>query len=199
MINHNKKQTGFTLLMTLIVVSVVVSVGLTILDLSIKQLKLSTGSKDSEIAFHAANAGLECAQYNREINAATIEGGGDTSFSCFGSNILSTAANINFSDNSVAGNGVYRYEHSFTWGETGSERCTEITTVALSTNGITDDSITVDVGDMMAAVPGYPISAGDKVCDPGAQCTIVSVRGYSRSCSEKNIHGAIQREVLLEF
>ena len=199
MINHNKKQTGFTLLMTLIVVSVVVSVGLTILDLSIKQLKLSTGSKDSEIAFHAANAGLECAQYNREINTATIEAGGDTTFNCFGDSDAATATDVPFSDDSVAGNGAYKYEYEFTWGDTGAERCTEITMMALSTNGVTNDSITVDASDMAAAIPGYPSIAGDKECEPGAQCTIVSVRGYSRSCSEKNIHGAIQREVLLEF
>ena len=51
--------------MSLIVVSVVISIGLVVLDLTLKQLRLSTNSKDSETAFHAANAAMECARYWR--------------------------------------------------------------------------------------------------------------------------------------
>ena len=51
--------------MSLIVVSVVISIGLVVLDLTLKQLRLSTNSKDSETAFHATNAAMECARYWR--------------------------------------------------------------------------------------------------------------------------------------
>ncbi|MFW6210467.1 MAG: hypothetical protein ACOC4E_03185, partial [Patescibacteria group bacterium] len=54
---------GFALLITLLVVGVVLAVGAVLLDLTIKQVQLSSTAKDSEIAFHAANAGMECARF----------------------------------------------------------------------------------------------------------------------------------------
>jgi len=53
-------EKGFALLMTLLIISVVLSVALTTLSLSIKQTRLATDTRDAEVAFHAANAGLEC-------------------------------------------------------------------------------------------------------------------------------------------
>jgi hypothetical protein len=41
-------------------VAVVVSITLAVIELTIKQLNLTVTAKDSEIAFHAANAGIEC-------------------------------------------------------------------------------------------------------------------------------------------
>ena len=57
-IRHYKEnsQSGFALLMTLVVVSVIISIGVSVLDLSVKQVRLSTNAKESEAAFHAANA-----------------------------------------------------------------------------------------------------------------------------------------------
>lgn len=84
---QNKRETGFALLMTLIVVSVVVSIGLTVLDLSIKQVRLSTNAKESEIAFHAANAGMECARYWRRAASTTVERGGAITPNCFSAHL----------------------------------------------------------------------------------------------------------------
>ncbi len=195
MIKPKVKQSGFTLLLTLIVVGAVVSIGLTILDLSIKQLELSTNSKDSEVAFHAANAGMECAQYHRNVKSSELEGGdSNVEFDCFGSSDSDSPDNISFSENSFdPDNSVYKYVHEFSWGAVGAERCTEITSVVL--NSAT--GITVAGGDLMSEIPGYPNS--DKYCDSGGRCTIVSVRGYSRTCGSKGDHGTIQREVLVEF
>ena len=54
------KERGFALLMTLLIISVVLSVALTTLSLATKQTRLATDTRDAELAFHAANAGLEC-------------------------------------------------------------------------------------------------------------------------------------------
>src|SRR6056297_3030355 len=74
MADNTQSQSGFALLVSLIVVSVVVSVGLVLLDVTIKQLRLSSNSTDSEIAFHAANAGMECAQFWRRDLSDAIQG-----------------------------------------------------------------------------------------------------------------------------
>ena len=50
------KQSGIALLMTIMVLGVVLSVTLAIVELSLQHLALSVDFKDSEIAFHAANA-----------------------------------------------------------------------------------------------------------------------------------------------
>src|SRR3990167_3036864 len=57
------KSRGFTLLLSILVVSVVLSVGLGIFDIMTKELKLSGLGRESQIAFYAADAGVECFFY----------------------------------------------------------------------------------------------------------------------------------------
>jgi hypothetical protein len=74
MIRTNQK-TGFALLMTLVVVTAVVSITLAIIELSIKQLALTVTAKDSELAFQAANAGIECIRYlHRQASSSFVTG-----------------------------------------------------------------------------------------------------------------------------
>ncbi len=54
-----KVSAGFALLLTMIVVAVTLAVGLSLLNITLKQFTLSSTSRDSEIAFHAADSGLE--------------------------------------------------------------------------------------------------------------------------------------------
>ena len=85
MVDNYSQKTGFALLISLIVVSVVLSVGLVILDLTIKQVRLAATTADSETAFHAANAGMECARYwRRNLDDAALLGGNINSVECFG-------------------------------------------------------------------------------------------------------------------
>ena len=60
--NHKLKH-GFTLLLSILVVSVVLSVGLGIFDIMTKELKLSGLGRESQVAFYAADAGIECFFY----------------------------------------------------------------------------------------------------------------------------------------
>jgi len=193
----NKQQSGFALLISLIVVGAVLSIGLVILDLSIKQVRLATTTKDSEIAFHAANAGMECARFwRREMNTNMITGADMVGVNCFGTSIgtveSGTGAQQPNLDSAVDGS-AYRYNYELTWAS--GQRCTAITTVVavadLTGNG-------VEITNMQSMIPGYP--GGNTLnCDASSQCTAISVQGYNRGCSEKNNFGTIQREVLLEF
>lgn len=54
---------GFTLLYSVLVASLLLSIGLAILNISIKEVMLSGSARDSQLAFYAADAGLECALY----------------------------------------------------------------------------------------------------------------------------------------
>lgn len=75
----NNKQKGFTLLYAVLVSSIVLSASLSIINIALKQHKLSALSRESQIAFYAANTGVDCALYwnthDREIvgGAGSIE------------------------------------------------------------------------------------------------------------------------------
>lgn len=58
-----KWRAGFVLLYAVLVASIALSVGLSIYSISLKELRISSSSRDSQLAFYAADAGTECALY----------------------------------------------------------------------------------------------------------------------------------------
>jgi type II secretory pathway pseudopilin PulG len=63
---NNKKQqknNGFTLLFAVLVSTLILAVGASIISIALKQLTLSGSARDSHFAFYAANSGVECAFY----------------------------------------------------------------------------------------------------------------------------------------
>lgn len=60
--NRNKKL-GFALLFSVITASILLSIGLSVFNISLKELLLSTASRDSQIAFYSADSARECAIY----------------------------------------------------------------------------------------------------------------------------------------
>ncbi len=185
---RNLPQKGFALLMSLIVVSVVVSIGLTVLDLTLKQVRLSTNAKESETAFHAANAALECARYWRSEESDDMENGATISISCFGG----ASTNVSATTTTAANGTAYQYSFYSTWGT--PVRCSEVRMLVINA----DPSATSTVSSMGSIIPGYPYGAV-KQCEPGGRCTVLSARGYSSSCTNINQTGIVQREVLLEL
>jgi Tfp pilus assembly protein PilX len=186
---QQKKEGGFALLMTLIVVGVLISIGVAVLDLSVKQVRLATNAKESETAFHAANAGVECAQYWRRIASTSMESGAAISPACF-----SATPTTNTVTQIVAGvsgfGSVYLYDYSFSWGV--KPRCTKVQTLVI--NAVS----TTTVSNMTTIIPGYP-TATSKACGSGEKCTIISTRGYNRLCTSASGYGSVEREVLLQF
>jgi|GEM_PF-356373 len=60
---HTSPRRGFTILFAVLIGSLLLSIGLFIAHLSLKEIVLSTAGRNSEIAFFAADTGIECALY----------------------------------------------------------------------------------------------------------------------------------------
>lgn len=187
------KESGFALLISLIVVGVVISIGLSVLDVTIKQVRLSTNAKESELAFHAANAGMECARYWRRASSSDMEVGEPINPLCFGASPDSNT--IDAITPTYVGDGeAFLYSYEFTWGGA-NPRCTQINTVVASSSAI---GVGVTTTNMTTLIPGYP-NGTDKYCEQGSRCSTISVRGYNRPCNTATGYGVVQREVLLQF
>lgn len=94
MFKNQQKNKGYTLLFAVLVSSIVLSIGISILAISKKEFALSSSAKDSTIAFYAADSGLECAQYNNDFEnvfatstLAPNTSGNSASFNCNGTSI----------------------------------------------------------------------------------------------------------------
>src|SRR4051812_35299769 len=67
MINYFKqlnKSKGYTLLFSVLVSSLVLAIGISILNVSKKEFLIATATRDSSSALYAADAGIECALYS---------------------------------------------------------------------------------------------------------------------------------------
>jgi Tfp pilus assembly protein PilX len=54
---------GFAMLFSVLVSSVLLSIGLSIFNLTVKELALSSSGRESQFSFYAADSGVECALY----------------------------------------------------------------------------------------------------------------------------------------
>lgn len=199
-------QVGFALLITIIVVTAIVSIGISMIDLSLKQVRLSLNAKQSELAFHAATAGVECASYWRRAASSTMEVGGTLAPRCFGEVSDPPSVDVSTGPTSPSKSGsdgqVHLYKYRFTWGVSGSQRCTEIDTLVMIASTTNDTGTNLGSGvtttNMTTVFSGYD---GDinKGCGPGERCTVHAVRGYNMPCSNLDNYGAVQREILLEL
>jgi hypothetical protein len=60
---ENKDKKGFTLLFAVLVSTLVLAVGASIISMALRQVLLSGVGRDSQFAFYASNTGIECALY----------------------------------------------------------------------------------------------------------------------------------------
>lgn len=70
------KNTGFTLVLSIFLSSIVLSITLSLMSILYKQLTLSTADRESQIAFLAADSGMECAYYwdfRADLNGSTTQ------------------------------------------------------------------------------------------------------------------------------
>lgn len=80
--NINQKK-GFTLLYAVIVSSIILAASISIINISLKQYKLSALSRESQIAFYAANTGVDCAVYWDIKGRPVTDAGGDNMIDVF--------------------------------------------------------------------------------------------------------------------
>lgn len=101
----NKKQLGFAMLYASLIGSLVLAIGLAILNVTIKQITLASAGRESQHAFYAADTGIECAFYlergggndacgdgvfgnaERLSYCQTDSGGNPVTYSCAGQNV----------------------------------------------------------------------------------------------------------------
>lgn len=153
------QKDGFALLVAVLVSSLVLAVGMSIITITLKQLQFSNIGRESEIAFYAADAGMECAlYYDYSTNGGHFDfGTGNSTISCMGGNI-----NIN---PSTAGS-VQTVNFQATWG-TAPTVCADVTVKKYFNAG---SAVTIDA------------TLGD-VCPMGVTCTRTVSKGYNVACS----------------
>lgn len=86
-----KKQKGFAMLYTVVIISLILTISLSISNVSYKQTILSSLAKDSQIAFYQADAGAECGLYYdivlNQFPRGTAIGGAPATITC-GTSVL---------------------------------------------------------------------------------------------------------------
>jgi hypothetical protein len=76
----NKTNRGFTMLFAVLISSLLLSIGVAILDLTLKEFTLSSAGKASQFAFYAADDGAECALFWEHHNPNPLSSIGESSF-----------------------------------------------------------------------------------------------------------------------
>lgn len=194
--NHNR-QDGFALLITLLTVGVIVSATLAIVELSRMQLKLSVDSRDAEIAFSAANAAKECAQYIRTTASSTISSGNQNIHTeCLGESVTVKRVSIGFPVNVPSNGDVWQYQYKIDWEASGSDRCSVVDMIAVYAR-TGDIIIGTNINPLSKYISNYRTNRME--CIQGSECTIIAASGYNSTCSNRNDVGVLKREVLLEF
>jgi hypothetical protein len=190
-------QSGFALLLSIIISSVVLAIGVSILHVSVSQINLASTARESEIAFQAANAGVDCLWYWRYANATEarfvnpVPPNTAQAITCFGIPIPVVGT---FAPRPTAQGSIDKFSYTFTWGAGAGDRCSQVDMYVMhpSATGIVDHSfldVNKGIGDL-----------GIKDCSSGTLCTIIVSRGYNRVCSDINSSiFTIQRELTVEF
>lgn len=196
-INRHPKR-GFALLITLLTVGVIISATLAIIELSRLQLKISVDSRDAEVAFSAANAAKECAQYIRTTASSAIRNGNQISSTCLEKSFnTSRSAPLGFGVSAPANGSVWRYQYDIDWTVSGSARCSAVDMIVVYA-----DTGDITIGgsgsnSLQTVISNYRTS--NMTCIAGSECTIIAASGYNSTCANRNTLGVLKREVLLEF
>lgn len=188
--HFKKEKKGFALLLALIVSSVVLAIGVSILDVSINQINLSATARESEFAFQAAHAGMDCMQFWRTERSSRYTGSlPNANIDCFGVN---ASPSTKGATQVVTGGIVDKYDYQFNWGS--PARCTQVEMYVINaqTGNVTYTHPTNNAVGTNAN--------GVITCRMGTSCTVVTSSGFNRSCSElaSSIY-SVERELTLEF
>lgn len=183
-------ERGITLLITLLLMGVLLGVSTSLINITLKQYQLSGIALASEIAFQAANAGLECALYHdfpaagvspfavpddgsEQAVAPNIDCMGVNASSDDGSN-LPNYSDANETDGKSMSGGEQRFE--FTWGSDpdAADKLCSIVSVYKFSSGGSDVPVTIGNRDFRGGDP----------CPAGSVCTVIQARGYNVPCNQ---------------
>ena len=94
--HHTTQPRGFALLISVVLTSVVLALGITLIDIAYKQVLLSSSAKNSQYAFYNADSALECAlYYDQQVNAFYYGSTYAGQVQCNNLNVTGYAANQN--------------------------------------------------------------------------------------------------------
>ena len=165
-------ERGMTLLVTIFLMSILVAITASLLNVTLKQYLISGISEESEIAFHAADAGLLCAvYYDKSVtangNSFDVEPpqGGPVTINCMG---------VGASSNGAALSGEEQ-RFTFDWGP---GLCSIVSVYKFNELASADgDNIGPDVT-IVPELNGRPT----RRCPEDTECSVIVSRGYNRSC-----------------
>jgi Tfp pilus assembly protein PilX len=94
MMQNTKK--GFTLFIAILIGSLMLAIGFSIFNLTFKELLLTASARESQVAFYAADTGLECALYYDQRGNQFVPGQSAT-VSCIlpGTSVISSGSSGN--------------------------------------------------------------------------------------------------------
>lgn len=187
---HLTPNRGFALLITLVVVSVVLAIGLSLLFVTTKQYLLAITANESEKAFQSAQIGLECMRYYRSLPATREQFLREGStwppvLSCAG--VTAVAPETNSAINIGGGVWLYNYVYNYT---INNNRCSEPSVWIADLRDSTTDLDYNLTGEGLSSI----------TCTAGTVCTVIFGRGYNRPCDQlSNSIYTIQREITAEY
>ncbi len=139
----SQKNKGYTLLFAVLVSSLVLAIGISILTISKKEFLLATSARDSSEALYAADGGLECAIYGDVNNVFTAPNGNGTP-AC---NVPITVTAVNNPT------GTYSFEAKFGTSGTSCAKVTVTQTVVLGLSHTSIDALGYNTGWDSSSVP----------------------------------------------
>ncbi len=188
---HNK---GFALLITILLVTVLLGISSSLLNVVLKQYQLSGISNASETAFQAANAGLECALYHDFLNypytstaspfdvLASPGTSGEASIGCFGGVAIADSETLT---NTKSSGEEQRFE--FSWPTGSASLCTKVSVYKFYSTSASVSMSTV------LEIPSFP----GRSCPQGAICTVIKSRGYNAACADITTNPrVVERELI---
>ena len=125
-------EKGFAMLFSVLVSSLVLSVGLSIFNLTLKELVLSSSGRESQFAFYAADSGAECALY-WDFKGIEIFSTSSSARSPNPSAPQCNAQNINITSSNSTNNSATT---NFTFSLTPAPYCANVSVYKITDNGI---------------------------------------------------------------
>lgn len=175
-----KKQEGITLLITLLLMGVLLGVSSSLLNITLKQFQLSGIAFASEVAFQAANAGMECILYydfpktgagEFDVPTDGTEQGTRPEIACMDQPAVQALDNDDNANGRMKSGEEQNFQ--FSWGTSGFQVCSDISVYKFS-DETSNVPVVVDGVDMRGGVP----------CPADSVCTVVQSRGYNVACSD---------------
>lgn len=186
-------ERGFTLLLAVIVSVIVLTIGLTVLNTTLKQTILSDIALESERSFHAAYAGVECAQFWNNADVWDV-GTGTQPIRCV-DQYVTTDNTAPHTDNADE---VMTVEFDWTNADSNPGSGPEATTYEMCTQMTVYKYFDASAPTLMTILP-IPDSDPLKTCNIGVECTVVVSRGFNRSCGNLTSVRTVEREVTVRF